>query len=75
MGFSANHETDPMNPETGGGQCEYRAYPGKARIVSVRAMKLRRGYPGPPYEPVEVKFQFYTTQEIIEPHGRVEGKQ
>jgi hypothetical protein len=58
-----------------GGLCEYKPYPGKARIVSIHKKEMPENYSGPSYESYEVKFTFCSEEQIRETHGRVEGKE
>lgn len=65
----------PAERRVVGGPCEYKAYPGRATIVSVQK-KERPAKAGAPLSAVyEVKFSFTPHGEIKEGYGRVEGKE
>ena len=54
-----------------GGPCDYRAYTGQAKIVSVIPQKG----PTPSRDEYEVKFLFFSEQEVEESYAQVEGKE
>ena len=62
-------------PKVVGGQCEYIRYKGKATIISIREKKMPRDYVGPSYENYEVKFSFFSDEEIKEAYGKVKGRE
>ena len=54
-----------------GGICEYKAYKGRAKIISITPRKgdtdLKNEY--------EIKFLFFPEEEIMEPYARADGKE
>ena len=73
-GVSCAAMDDSARKPVFGGQCEYKKYSGKAKIISIRK-KGPNNYGGPSYENYEVKFSFHTDEIIKERHGQVEGKE
>ena len=73
-GVSCQAMDEPNRKPVFGGQCEYKKYSGRARIISIRK-KGPNNYGGPSYENYEVKFSFHTGEIIKERHGQVEGKE
>jgi len=70
--IEANDRMNKMNnPPIAGGRCEYKEYPGYAKITSITKINI----PGEPNERYEVKFMFYPYQEVEEGHAQVEGKE
>ena len=68
----ANDRMNKMNnPPITVGRCEYKEYPGYAKITSITKINI----PGEPNERYEVKFMFYPYQEVEEGHAQVEGKE
>lgn len=67
-GVSCAAMDEPVSKPVFGGQCEYKKYSGRAKIISIR----KRGLPNESYE---VKFSFHTDEIIKERHGQVEGKE
>ncbi len=55
-----------------GGQCEYKVYEGRAKIISITKKSEPDNYP---YERYEVKFLFTPDQEIKEAYVQTEGKE
>jgi hypothetical protein len=55
-----------------GGQCEYKVYEGRAKIISITKKSEPDSYP---YERDEVKFLFTPDQEIKEAYAQTEGKE
>ncbi len=68
-------EAERAAPRVGGGPCEYKTYKGVARIISIQKQEMSRGYGGPSHEAYKVRFSFSTGLEIMEPHGKVEGRE
>ena len=60
-------------PRVVGGPCEYRQYKGRAMIVSISKKEMRKKY-GEPSVGYEVKFSFFSEEEIEETYGQVEGR-
>ena len=58
-----------------GGPCEYKQYKGKASITSIRKKEMPENYAGPSYESYEVKFSFFSEEEIKEAYGKVKGRE
>ena len=73
-GVSCAAMDEPARKPVFGGQCEYKKYSGKAKIISIR-IKEPPNYGGSSYENYEVKFVFHTDEIIKERHGQVEGKE
>ena len=65
----------PAERRVVGGPCEYRAYRGHAKIISIRNKELRANADGPSNVVYEVKFSFTPHEEIREGYGQVEGKE
>ena len=61
-------------PRVVGGPCEYRQYKGRAMIVSVRKKEMCKNY-GEPSVKYEVKYSFFSEEEIEETYGQVEGRE
>lgn len=55
-----------------GGQCEYKVYEGRAKIISIAKRSESDNYP---YERYEVKFIFTPDHEIKEAYAQTEGKE
>jgi len=73
--FSCWAMDKPAERRVVGGPCEYKAYPGRATIVSVQK-KERPAKAGASLSAVyEVKFSFTPHEEIEEGYGQVEGKE
>ena len=65
-------EENKMNRERSvGGQCEYKAYSGSARIVSVKEMPQPSGASEKKFE---ILFTFHSDQTIVESFARTEGE-
>lgn len=62
-------------PRVVGGSCEYKHYKGQATITSIRKKELPEDYAGRSYESYEVKFSFFSEEEIKEAHGQVKGRE
>ncbi|MCK4782820.1 MAG: hypothetical protein KAV87_03645 [Desulfobacteraceae bacterium] len=58
-----------------GGPCEYKAYRGHAKIVSIHKKELPPKVGGPSNVVYEVKFSFTPHEEIQERYGQVEEKE
>ena len=58
-----------------GGPCEYKQYKGKATIVAIRKREMPENHGRPADESYEVKFSFFSEEEIKEAYGKVEGKE
>ncbi|NWH03821.1 hypothetical protein [Desulfobacter latus] len=58
-------------PKTGGGPCEYAAYKGKAKIISVKEIDRPQNYGGGSHKRYAVKFVFSTQEKLTPPHFRV----
>ena len=58
-----------------GGPCEYNAYRGHARILSIHEKEVQAKTGGPSNVVYEVKFSFTPDEEIKESYGQVEGKE
>jgi hypothetical protein len=67
--------TENPPPRIVGGPCQYKSYPGRAEIVSVRKVEAGQVQGALPYEPFEVKFSFRADGKVEEPHARVESKE
>jgi len=55
-----------------GGQCEYKVYEGRAKIISIAKKSESDNYP---YERYEVKFIFTPDHEIKEAYAQTKGKE
>jgi hypothetical protein len=75
MVMLAQRGTENSQPRIVGGPCQYKSYPGRAEIVSVRKVERGPVQGGPLYDPFEVKFSFRCDGKIEEPHAQVEGKE
>jgi hypothetical protein len=75
MVMLAQRGTENSQPRIVGGPCQYKSYPGRAEIISVRKIEPGPVLGAPPYEPFEVKFSFRSDGKIEEPHAQVEGKE
>lgn len=64
----------PTKNKIVGGPCEYRAYAGQAKIVSINKIQVKEDANDSSKEQYEVKFSFHPEQEIEETYGQVEGK-
>ena len=62
-------------PRVVGGPCEYKQYKGKATITSISKKEIPENYGGPSYESYEVKFSFFSEEEIEETYGKVKGRE
>ena len=60
-------------PRVVGGPCEYRQYKGRAVIVSIREKEMHKDYGGPSVS-YEIKFSFFSEEEVDETYGQVEGR-
>jgi hypothetical protein len=58
-----------------GGPCQYKAYPGRAAILSVQKQEGQTQDGAPDADAYEVKFSFTPGEEIEEDWVRVEGKE
>jgi hypothetical protein len=58
-----------------GGPCEYKAYRGYAKILSIHKKEVQAKTGGPSNMVYEVKFSFTPHEEIKERYGQVEGKE
>ena len=65
---------NPTKKESLGGPCEYKAYAGQAKIVSINKIQVKEAANDSSKELYEVKFSFHPEQEIEEAYGQVEGK-
>ena len=65
---------NPTKNKIVGGPCEYRAYAGQAKIVSINKIQVKEDANDSSKEQYEVKFSFHPEQEIEETYGQVEGK-
>ena len=65
---------NPTKNKIVGGPCEYRAYPGQAKIVSINKVQLKEDANDSSKGQYEVKFSFHPDLEIEEAYGQVEGK-
>lgn len=74
-GFSCPATEVSGNKAVVGGQCEYKKYKGRARIISISKKEQTNNRGRPSYERFEVKFCFYTDQTIEERHGQVNGEE
>ena len=75
MVLLAQRGTGNSRPRIVGGPCQYKSYPGRAEIVSVRKVEPGPVQGAPPYDPFEVKFSFRSDGKIEESHAQVEGKE
>ena len=64
-----------LPPTILGGPCQYKSYPGRAEIISVRKVERGPAQGAPPYDPFEVKFSFRSDGKIEGPFAQVEGKE
>ena len=71
----AQRGTENSQPRMVGGPCQYKSYPGRAEIISIRKVEPGPVQGAPPYDPFEVKFSFRCDGKIEEPHAQVEGKE
>jgi hypothetical protein len=58
-----------------GGPCQYKAYPGRAAILSVQKQEGQTQAVAPAADAYEVKFSFTPDEKIREDWVRVEGKE
>jgi hypothetical protein len=58
-----------------GGPCQYKAYPGRAAILSVQKQEGQTQAVAPAADAYEVKFSFTPDEKIKEDWVRVEGKE
>jgi len=65
----------PAQRRVVGGPCEYKAYRGHAKIVSIHEKELPPKVGGPSNVVYDVKFSFTTHEEIKGSLARVEGKE
>ncbi|MBC8466681.1 MAG: hypothetical protein H8D55_02470 [Deltaproteobacteria bacterium] len=65
---------NPTKNKVVGGPCEYRAYVGQAKIVSINRVQPKKAANDSSKEIYDVKFSFHPEQEIEEAYGQVEGK-
>jgi hypothetical protein len=70
---AVNSFAEESTPRVVGGPCEYRQYKGRAVIDSVTKKEMRNKYDGPSVR-CEVKFSFFSEEEIEETYGQVEGR-
>jgi hypothetical protein len=73
INVSITEADQPASPKMGG-PCEYKAYKGKARIVSVHKKDLPPRRRDPAYQGYEVTFSFHPEERIEESYVHVEGK-
>ena len=71
----AQRGTENSQPRMVGGPCQYKSYPGRAEIISIRMVEPGPVQGAPPYDPFEVKFSFRSDGKIEESHAQVEGKE
>ena len=71
----AQRGTENSQPRMVGGPCQYKSYPGRAEIISIRKVEPGSVQGAPPYDPFEVKFSFRSDGKIEESHTQVEGKE
>lgn len=62
-------------PRVLGGPCEYKQYKGKATIVAIRKKEMPENYGRPSYESYEVKFSFFSEEEIKEAYVKVKERE
>ncbi len=69
-------DAQPRGRAMVGGPCEYRAYPGEARIVSIKKGVPEAGAQpsGPSTKGYDVTFSFQTDRTIEETYVKVQGK-
>ena len=73
--FSCCAMDKPAERRVVGGPCEYKAYRGHAKIVSIHEKELPPKVGVPSNVVYEVKFSFTPHEEIKERYGQVEGKE
>jgi hypothetical protein len=67
-------DTHPED-KVAGGPCQYKAYPGRAAILSVQKQEGQTQAVAPAADAYEVKFSFTPDEKIKEDWVRVEGKE
>ena len=72
--FSCCAMDKPAERRVVGGLCDYKAYRGHAKILSIHEKELPPKLGGPSNVVYEVKFSFTPHEEIKERYGQVEGK-
>ena len=65
----------PAQRRVVGGPCEYKAYMGHAKIISIRKKELHTNVSGPSNVAYEVRFSFTPHEEIEAGYGQAEGKE
>jgi hypothetical protein len=75
MVLLAQRGTENSQLQIVGGPCQYKSYPGRAEIISVRKVEPGPVQGAPPYDPFEVKFSFRSDGKIEEPRAQVEDKE
>jgi len=74
IGSSCSAMDNPTKNKIVGGPCQYRAYAGQAKIVSINRVQPKKAANDSSKELYEVKFSVHPEQEIEEAYGQVEGK-